>query len=195
MGRRWDGEMEMAMRRMVGRGPDGVPSLGSQLRGRHPSLGPKPLPRGGGGGSSGGDVPGSVRDSGCGCVGVWKSGRGKAEERLEERSRSDRTRGQDSATAAGCSTAAALARTARAAPRGGAPPPAAPPVALAPPGLPSAPSCRLQGSDPQPLASLSPVTTRGPPRRPSPSWVLLPISAGRSPAQAWASSAQRTQGP
>lgn len=61
----WNAEMEMAMRWMVGWGPGGVPQLGSQLRGRHPSLGPRTLPGGGGGGGGGcsskgggGDVPG-----------------------------------------------------------------------------------------------------------------------------------------
>lgn len=44
MGMHWNAEMEMAMWWMVGWGPGGVPQLGSQLRGRHPSLGPKTLP-------------------------------------------------------------------------------------------------------------------------------------------------------
>lgn len=52
-GMHWNAEMEMAMWWMVGWGPGGVPQLGSQLRGRHPSLGPKTLPSGGGGGGCG----------------------------------------------------------------------------------------------------------------------------------------------
>lgn len=62
----------MALWRMVGWGPGGVPRLGSQLRGRPPSLGPKTLqaaaavaaaaPKA----AAAAMFRGNARDSGCG---------------------------------------------------------------------------------------------------------------------------------
>lgn len=167
----WNAEMEMAMWWMVGWGPGGVPQLGSQLRGRHPSLGPKILP-----------AAAVVAAAPTAAAVMFRGKRarlrvrvdGGLEVRRERQRRRTRLGGEkpEQARAGGREI-----RTLRPPPgqhrsrtgargEGGSPRGRAssrsPARCFLATSLPRAPSCRLLGSSPQPLASLSPETTRCP---------------------------------